>query len=387
MEDVMFLSPGEYEATVEKLRKINIRAAKRGFNGKLEVIADRVERKSTNALGMEITEIGYETTITGTPPSYQGWRFLATLDWDAEAGLIVRTAPGVDSVNREGLREGWCEHCKTIRNRRKVYLVGSNVDGREIQVGSTCIKDFLGWNATPVFLSSESVQEEIDSYLSGGGYVEQRWTIESVLAAAWAAIQVNGYQPASSYGQTTKGVVLTILNPHTVWDRKLVEEYRPYIEKSAAQAEIIRNWILSDEFKGESDYVLNLKAVASSKTASARNVGLLASAPQTWAKAQERDLIRRKEQGDLVNEFGADPGTKVELKVKVKSIRGIESAWGTSTLYVLEGEDRKVYKWFSTNAALGETADDTTYLIKGTVKKHEEYNGNKSTVLTRCKVI
>lgn len=382
----MLLSHGEYKATLEKIEKINTRALKKGFTGDLEVTATREEITTKNLLGLEVTEIMYETQITGEPPSYGGWKFLATLDWDSEAGLIVRTAPGIENVSRDGLREGWCEHCKRNRHRNNTYLVG-NEKGDQIQVGSTCLKDFLGWNGSLVFFTTEGIEKEIDDYLNGGRYYEPRWTVDSILAASWAAIQVDGWKPASSYNGTTKGTVLSILDPRTKWDREVAASYKPYIEKSATQATIIRDWVLSDGFSGSTEYVTNLKAVANSETASARNIGLLASAPQAWAKAQEKDLIKRKEEGELVNEFSGSIGDKLDLKVTIKSIRYIDGPYGTSTLYILLGEDRKIYKWFSSNASLGETTDETVYSIRGTVKKHEEYNGNKSTVLTRCKVI
>lgn len=382
----MLLSQGEYAATIEKIGKINARAAKRGFTGKLDVTGTPVEQKSKNALGIEVTEILVETTVTGEPPSYGGWRFLATLDWDAEAGLIVRTAPGVSTVDRTGLREGWCAHCKQNRHRNKTFLVGSD-KGEQVQVGSTCIKDFLGWAGNPVFFTTDDITEQVESFLGAGSYVERRWTAETVLAAAWAAIQVDGYVPASAYnGQPTKGTVLQILDPHTKWDRAKVIAYRPYVAKSQEQAKIILDW-LRNVFSGQTEYAINLLAVAKSDTVSARNLGLLVSAPQAWAKAQERDLVRRKERAEILNEYSGAVKDRLTLKVTIQSIRYIDGDWGTSTLYVLLGDDRRVYKWFSTNGALGETTDGSVYTITGTVKKHEEYNGNKSTVLTRCKVL
>ncbi|MEU3452245.1 hypothetical protein ABZ671_01180 [Micromonospora sp. NPDC006766] len=384
----MLITYGELVATQDKIAKINARAEKRGFTGRLDVQAEKVTKKKTDALGFEIEEIWYETTITGDAPSYAGWKFIATLDFDAEAGLIVRTAPGVDKVDRDGLREGWCDHCRKQRHRKGTYLVRDEA-GEQRQVGSTCIKDFLGWIGRPVFLSTDEVQEEVDHLLAGGGYYEKRWTIDTILAVAWAAIQAFGFVPASSYdGTPTRSVVMAVLdpNPRSERDRKLGDKLRPYVERSAEQARIIRDWLLSDDFSGDTEYVHNMKAVAGAETAGARNVGLLASAPQAWARAMERDLIRRQEAEELVNEHVGTPGERLELTVRVKSIRPIPGGWGTTMIYTLVGDDKRVYKWFASNDALGETAG-AVHRIKGTVKKHDEYQGAKSTVLTRCKVL
>ncbi|WBB94134.1 hypothetical protein [Verrucosispora sp. WMMC514] len=385
----MLITHGELVATQEKIAKINARAERRGFTGRLLVEAKKVIKKETNDLGFEVEEILYETTVTGEAPSYNGWKISATLDFDPEAGLIVRTAPGVEKVDRDGLVEGWCDHCRKNRHRSKTYLVHNATTGEQRQVGSTCIKDFLGWSGNVVFFSTGSIEEEIDGLLAGGGYYDKRWSAATVLAVAWAAIQAYGFKPVSSYdGTPTKSVVLTVLdpNPRSARDRELVEALRPYVERSAAQAQIVRDWLLSDAFSGDTEYVRNMKAVAGAETVSARHVGLLASAPQAWARAMERDLIRRRESEELVNEFTGQPGERLELTVRVKSIRYTAGDWGTTTIYTLVGDDKRVYKWFASTDALGETAD-VVRRIKGTVKKHDEYEGTRSTVLTRCKVL
>lgn len=380
----MRLTYGEFVATVAKIEKINARAAKKGFTGTLTVESTEVKVTETNAIGFEVTEIFYDVTISGEPPKYNGWTLLAVLDFDAESGLIVRSAPGASKVEREGLKAGWCDHCKTVRLRNKTYLVG-NDDGSQVQVGSTCIKDFLGWSASPVFFTDEDVSREISENLSGGHY-ERRWDVSTILAASWASIQVHGFRPASSYDGTTKGHVMSILDPFTKWEKEEAAKLRPYVDQSYAQAKVIRDWLLSSAFSGDTDYVINMKAVAGATTASMRNIGLLASAPQTWAKAQERDLVRRKEAKEIVSEWVGAEKDKLELTVTIKSIRFIDGQYGTTTLYTLLADTGHVFKWFASSKALGTETDGKVYRIKGTVKKHDEYNGLKSTVLTRCKV-
>lgn len=386
----MLITYGEFQATLDKIEKINKRAEARGFTGRLAVEATVTPIKVKNDLGFEVEEIWYDVNVTGDAPHFNGWTFLATLDWDPEVGLIVRTAPGVDTVNREGLREGWCDHCKKDRNRNATYLL-RHEDGRQIQVGSACIKDFLGWQGRIVLFTAKEIEEEVKDYLSGGGYIEQRWSVETVLAIAWAACQAFGYQPATSlYAVPTKTIVRTVLDPKASSrdDMELVEHLRPYVENATEQAKIIRKWILSDEFSGDNEYVWNLKTIAGGESVSFRNIGLLASAPQAWARAMERDLVRREGvKEELVNEWVGQQGDKLLLTVRVKAIRYIEGQYGVTTLYTLIGSDRHVYKWFSSNGALGDTIDDTLYEIRGTVKKHDEYRGVKSTVLTRCKVL
>ncbi|MFD1050968.1 hypothetical protein ACFQ1S_38295, partial [Kibdelosporangium lantanae] len=231
---------------------------RKGFTGHLDVEAVREEITRVNAVGLEVTEFRYRTRVTGQAPCYQGWSLLAALDWDQHAGLIVRTAPGVQSVNRSTLVQGWCAHCRKNRHRTKTYLLG-HADGRQVQVGSTCLKDFLGWDGRVVFLSTDDVESEIGSIFGGlGGFRE--FTVLTVLAAAWAVIKTNGYVRSREMGATAD-CVWSLIDPCTSDERKAAEAFRPFIADATAMAAQVRDWVLSDEFAGTSEYVTNLKAV------------------------------------------------------------------------------------------------------------------------------
>src|ERR1035441_8123071 len=112
----MNLTDAELALTLIKISKINERAIKRGWTGRLEVLHTPVTVTETNVAGFQTTSHLHEVKISGSPPSYDGWTFLATLDWDQNAGLVVRTAPGVVSVDRTDLKPGACAHCKTDRS-------------------------------------------------------------------------------------------------------------------------------------------------------------------------------------------------------------------------------------------------------------------------------
>lgn len=111
------------------------------------------------------------------------------------------------------------------------------------------------------------------------------------------------------------------------------------------------------------------------------------SAPQAWAKSRERSLIKQRENDEIVNEFLGEIGDKLELPVTLKSIRFIDGDWGTTSLYSFVTDDGHLVKWFSTRVVLKDGDVDKAITILGTVKKHDEYNGTKSTILTRCRVV
>lgn len=382
------LTPAEYSATVAKVANINARAEKRGWTGRVTLDAEQVTVTETDQFGFTIEYKAYDVTLGGEAPSYNGWTFLAALDFDQHAGLITRVAPGVEfNVEREGVEPGRCDHCGVERYRRTTYVVRNDETGEQKVVGSTCIKDFLGWSGSFAFISEKEASDEIEA--GWGSYRDRDYATETVLAVAVAAIKAYGFAPASSYGQSTKSVVQDYLsNRNDKATRELRAEVGEFVEGSAEAAKKVRAFILSDDFSGTSEYVINLKAVLGPEFVTDRNFGLVASAPQALAKFEERTLIREKEAAKPSSWFGTEK-EKVTFTGVISGVNYIESAYGSTVLYTLRNEETgNVVKWFASREALGDTTVvGTTVTITGTVKKHEEFRGVKSTVLTRCKKV
>jgi hypothetical protein len=387
------LTPEEFDATHAKVEKLNSRAIKKGWTGRLELVGERKEVKRDTAIG-PVTEIIYRARIDGEAPSYNGWRLLAAVDF-IETGFIVNTAPGVDLVDRSLIEQGKCDHCKHNRMRVKAYLVGNDA-GEQLQVGSTCLKDFIGWHARPVWLSTDDVKEDVDGFI-GGGHWPRTYTTETVLAAAWATIKLDGYVRSSEWERRpTRDVVGAILNPTPKEERELRARYGALQDECADVAKKTREFILSTAFAGDNEYVFNMKAALSAETVISKHFGFVVSAPQAWARYQEKTLIRERERSETLNEwFGGDPVARKEAKqkaeritvnVKVKSVRYIDSDFGSTTLYTLVADTGHVFKWFASSDVLGDQPTEEFKPLTGSIKAWEEYKGHKSTVLTRCKL-
>lgn len=388
----MRISHDEYLATAAKIAKINARAERKGFTGRIVLTGEVVEVERTTATGLKVTEEWVEASIDGEAPSYNGWTLAAVLDFDPEAGLIVNTAPGVDKVEREGLSAGTCAHCNTNRDRRKAYLVHNVATGEQVQVGSTCIKDFLGWSGSFAFISVEDVEREVEGGGFGGG--DRRVAVEDALAIAWAAIKTHGWVPASSYeGTPTKHLVHDVIwTPSFLKpaEKARLDEIAAFAsgQDTAALGAEVRAFILSDAFSGDSEYVRNLKALMAADHVGARHLGLVVSAPQAMFRAQERTLVEAaKASLPESKHFGTVGDKKVPFTGVIESIRYIEGNYGTTTLYTIRNqEDGRIVKWFASNDILGDR-QGVEVSITGTIKAHDTYNGTESTVFTRCKAV
>lgn len=378
------LTAYELEMTREKIAKINARCAKRGIPGGLNVEYREETKKEKNDFGIEIETIVYMVKITGIAPKLPDWDFVATLDYDPNAGLIVRTYPGVNSINRANLREGWCDHCQTNRYRKNTYVMRNRNSGEEIQVGSACIKDFTGWEALPY--SAERMQKDVEEMSGDFGSYPRDVSTLTVLSVAWACVTEFGYVRSREIGATVD-MVRDVINP----PRKISEDYRlelarlsRHADEMMNRAKELRAWILSDEFSGTSEYVLNMKAIAGAEMVSSRNYGLLVSAPQAWARFLEKSFIKEKEKAPESNWIG-EIGERWELSLTLKSVKYIETMYGCSTLHKFTDASGNVFSWFASSADYGDNVGDT-FRVSATIKAHSNKYGVE-TGLTRVKVI
>lgn len=387
------LTPAEFTATRAKIAKINERATKRGFTGRFEVTGARIEVSETVESGLTVTSIYMDTEITGETPKYNGWTFLARVDAIGDT-FTLATAPGVEHVDRDLVRAGHCDHCESNRYRKCTYLVQGE-DGAVKNVGSTCIKDFLGWQGNFAFMSQDEADHE--AFGSGHGGGEQTWTTDTVLAAAYAAIRAYGFTSTQGIGRSTADVVRLIIGATKASpkEREELHALRAYAEEATAKAAVVREWILSDAFEGRSTYVENLKAVVAAGEAAWAQLGLLASAPQAYIRHLETTAERQAREAGWAAEKAAKAALaanshhignlkdKVQFKGTISAIRFITGTYGTTTLYTILTTEGNLVKWFASSEALGDKEGVEVHLI-GTIKDFDEYEGTLSTIVTRC---
>lgn len=388
------VSAAELALTREKFAKLAARTAKKGFTGGLALdVTGPFEETTTNEYtGIQETTVFYRVKVTGEAPSYGGWKFLGRVDTTDSGKPIISAAPGVEEVSFEGVQPGVCDHCGHNRARKSTYLVVNAETGEQKLVGSTCIKDFLGWQATPVFIYPNDVEESMGGW--GGG--EPAWTPETVVATAWAAIKTFGYVK-SGFDGATVGVVRSALLGRTKADREIAAKLAPVADQAIAKANTVLDFLRSDEFSGDSSYVTNLKTLAAEQYVTSRFLGFLASAPQAWIRHLETADERAAKEAQWAAEKDAreaakagstylgEEGEKVTFKGKIVSIRWIENDYtgGSKPIYKIRTEGGSMVTWFASSEALGDKEGVEVHLA-ATIKKLDEYQGEKQTVITRA---
>lgn len=388
-----------------KVDKFNARAKRAGIESRFEVAYSSTEvQQDATVLGLP-TEVVTVTTfaVLGEPLKVEGWEFVATLSFDSEAGVVTRPVPGaveVDLSQYRSLEVPVCDACGTRRQRKDVYVLLDTATGETKVVGRNCLAAFIGLDVTGALAYIDDVSKVGDEGTWGGfGFGEARIPTTTVLALTSAAIAEFGWIAKSAYtGVPTAARVLQVVFPASI-GKEAIEADREVAAKLSARLETeggvtvaqkradeVLEWVRSThDLQGE--YGTNLQAILSADSVSTRNLGLACSAVIAWSKAVERKIEKAaRHEAAAASEFVGQVGDKLTgLSLTVaQPPRFFDGEYGTSTLLIFTGADGNTYKWFasgSRDASVGDVFTGT-----GTIKKHEQYNDLKSTVLTRCRL-
>ena len=167
---------------------------------------------------------------------------------------------------------------------------------------------------------------------------------------------------------------------------KLTEDMEQRMPTSADRAKAAEDSdLVAEVFAAKAerdDYEDRLLSVIGQGFAFERNIGLAASICAA-ADRIRRDRVKEQVRALEKDEWFGVVGKRETFVLNCVYTQSIDGAFGPSTLHIFLDKDGRKAKWFSTNEKL----DKGFYEIKGTVKKHETYEGRKIVQLSRCKVV
>jgi hypothetical protein len=341
-----------------KISVLNKRAARLGLPAITFVEVERGTRKVDRynlGLGVFTDEPTVTIEVTGHVPCLPGgWKFVGAIEHlgTGAADEAINLVHG-DDDRLEAWRSaaGHCDHCKSKRRRSKTVILESEA-GELVQVGSTCLKDFLGYHGDPtVILKATKDLYDDDFWDLGDASGSAQILTLAALAAAAAAIRVNGWwarsnEDAEVYTSTLVGYMLGIYRvPIAVRYESAdsVQFKRTVVtEADAAKAREVLEWVRSlPAERKNSGYMANLATVAAFDAIDKKHLGLLVSA-QT---AMERDLEAAAKAAAKVDRKVAQvPEGRVVIEGVIKSGRFQPSAYGeTYKILVEAGDDENGY--------------------------------------------
>lgn len=322
--------------------------------------------------------------------------FVASLEYVEEVGKnLVKKAPNSEDIPEMYLTRNVCDHCKTNRNRKYTVLLKNTVTGEYIQVGKSCVKDFIGYDITDymAFLNCFSCLEEfLEKTASGvpGGW-EIAFTVDEVLQQTVAYINKNdGYISKATVdkwyqrmedAQTDSYVGLPpITTASTIFSMFYgSEEVRvakcKITDEIVEQVNTIKDFILNST--DNSDYINNLKILITAGYVVSRNLGLVVSMVGYYLrKINENKQYEEKAQSEYIGNVG----DKITFTATPKCVCAIETVYGVMRIYTFSVDNNEVV--WKTSKVIEETP--TTF--KATIKAHTLYKGIKQTEITRARI-
>ena len=298
------------------------------------------------------------------------WEVVASIE-HLEGGNFILSFNHEDVPSEYINAKPVCEHCNTLRNRKFTYLVKNLENGQFRQVGSACLNDYTGISletATHIrrFFSSAIAEDyDLENSQYRGLY---RHTLGH-LAQAVKVVNEVGYVKSTDGYEGHPSTASRVKDLGTLKeDSKTSASYR--------EAEAILSWAKNLECDN-SQYLGNLRTLASQEFIEARHLGYLVSMVPAYRRAM------REAENASPSVWVGTVGRKHYAKVtKALLMASWETQYGVTHLYQFSDESGNVIIWKTAkNLEL-----DSVKTISGSVKAHSVFRGIQQTELTRCAV-
>lgn len=360
LEDIPYLAAG--------IAKVADRAEKLGLEPpRYEEIERRIVRPADEPPYTEVVVL-----IENPVVKLSGWTFLAELDHTRE-DVMIRSAVDED-LDLSKWPDSYCDWCRVNRFRNVTYLV-RHEDGRELQVGSTCVKDMTGHrvNGFGPVLDFNVYGDDDDLDRSG-----PRWyDLLTYLTAVASTIRQVGWASKSKSDNPTCYLALD------AWESGELD----LADRDAELAESALEWARALD-RPESNYLSNLRAIARSGFCRIKDLGFAASMVPAYEREMERQAKRARE-SESSSHLG-DVGERLRnLRVRYTLCRAFDGFYGLRVLHKFETASGDVLVWWTHDFLTidGQEVnhrDRPEIVLDGTVKAHETYNEVAQTVLSRC---
>ena len=371
----------DFDSRVEKkLQSVIRQVNKYGFSAEYKVVSREVkevpvyreEGTVRTKLGTTLVEVvNYEFTM----PDFKVGNYtpVAVIEHDVVENSNVTNFVHVIG-NFEAPAEWWtikghCDDCNDSYLRKKTVMLLNNEDGTYRQIGTSCLKKYLGitcFNVIHNYLSVEELVEEelviYSDYLPRQNrYVETKRLLACV------------YSMYDAMGGFVKN--------HTIekaWSAATSDVEIP--EFCMERAEDTIKYFDSLDIEELNSFAQDVKAAVLTKYIGCS--GYVAYAPEL----QNKLMIKAEQKAEAVkSEYVGNIKDKITVNVVVTGCTGFESQYGYMFVNTFKAVDNdNVFVWIT-----GTKSYDvgTKLTITGTIKNHQEYRGIRQTVLTRVKEV
>lgn len=367
-----------FSKIVEKVESLNRRAEKRGLAPAFSITVER--EFSVRTKGTYEFEDFVEFHIDGIYPAIPGYTFAAVVD-HASGGLIFRNPAFTEAVDLTPFADRKiCDHCGTKRQRSKTILL-SDAAGKIIQVGTTCIIDFLGKEAGALefFAENSGILGDSDN---GGHYMSApHYATVEICAIAVKLISDFGFVKSNTPGSTATKI-MDFVDDHY---RSFPRDYdftvtAEHTEQALKAIEFIKN----SERRG--DYQENVFRIISSGRCEKRVFGFIAAGIRGALADIRKTSEPEKTEEKAVVEFPAVGTVIANKEVTIEKIFTFEGMYGAQHIFIMKSSAGIPFVWKT--STFPDVEEGHAYTIKkAKIKAHDDYKGKNQCRLERVSFI
>lgn len=369
------------EEVVKKLNRISKKAGKYGIPFSYSVSEEHPKKVNyyetegctaykTNTVVVSAVDVSIECD---TLIYANGWKVVAHIEHGSQGNIV--TAINCDPEPEWYNLPSRCDHCGTNRRRNTTFIV-EHENGTRKQVGKTCLKDYTGIDPATALMAEEIRDIILNESVRWEtcGTAPKMYETAYVIALAVESVKEHGYIKSTEQNATKIDVL-----------ERFKHDEHPSTD-SIKTAENIVAWLssLDDSVVGPER---DCKSLALSGYCKLSHIGRLAYMPLAYNRYME-EIERKKAQearktAEKVSEYVGTEGERIALVAQSAALlTSWENQYGYTYLYKFVSDDN-VFVWFASRPV--EVCDGMT--IKGTIKSHNERDGIKQTILTRCKAV
>jgi ribosomal protein L31 len=317
-----------------------------------------------------------------------------------------------DEVNLANVDVKVCHHCNVRRKRNRLHVFTEVQTGNHVAIGSTCTHEYLGLDVDGILHTFFNFYKEEDLYGSRGMGEAWGFPIVNLANACRVAYSHNPTYVKScvenEYGSRwnrfstnengTKWVVDGIhaimyggsLQPDDIAHKeKLFNELatlpkvgnllKETYEGLDAKSSNFNSNIVETLFYTDDEGTKTLRDFIVGK-ARGMFVWCVFNALKKSEEVKAKAALPKEKDSFHVGEVGE----RVQVSGVVKFIKDMHNDFGSSRLVVVKGQGGEEVKTFTTSKGCWDLEVGSSVSIKGTVSKHEDFKGTKSTMVKRA---
>jgi hypothetical protein len=208
--------------------------------------------------------------------------------------------------------------------------------------------------------------------------------IEDFLPWVAMAIRDSGWTPKSkAQPEVGKFSTVAVANSLHADYRDRTNRQRDVEKPSAADCTLAKaaiEWCRTElaNKPSKSDYEHNLVVICSIDVLRAKNEGIAASLIPAYQRATAQKIERAKRP---TSEYVGEVGKRLTFTATLERVFSFDSDYGAIHIHKFRTAEGSILVWKTGSAMLDQ---GKVYTIKGTVKTHDDYKGEKQTTLSRC---